>query len=149
MKRLTTYLLTAVLLMLPAVLMAQAAGGAIKRPVKKPQVTQQSGKTEGKQVRQQKLTMTQAERDRILNNLINNMVHVEGGSFTMGTPEEQCVSASDSERPVHVVTLSSFSIGKYEVTQEEWIAVMGRNPLKNRGMKRPVENISWKILKLR
>lgn len=43
----------------------------------------------------------------------------------------------------HQVSLSSFSIGKYEVTQEEWEAVMGTNPSYFKGAKRPVENVSW------
>lgn len=54
------------------------------------------------------------------------MVYVKGGTFTMGTPGEQENSASFSdEQPVHQVTLSDYYIGKYEVTQELWSAVMG------------------------
>ena len=79
----------------------------------------------------------------IIQNLINNMVHVEGGTFTMGTTSEQGKDAYDDERPAHQVTLSSFSIGKYEVTQEEWEAVMGNNPSSFKGAKRPVERVSW------
>ena len=39
--------------------------------------------------------------------------------------------------------LSSFSIGKFEVTQEEWESVMGNNPSREKGAKMPVTNISW------
>ena len=79
----------------------------------------------------------------IIQNLINNMVHVEGGTFTMGATSEQGTDAGKDEKPAHQVTLSSFSIGKYEVTQEEWEAVMGNNPSSFKGAKRPVERVSW------
>jgi len=85
----------------------------------------------------------QPNRDSILQNLMNNMVAVEGGTFQMGGTEEQGESVYLNERPVHEVTLSSFSIGKYEVTQEEWEAVMGANPSKVKGKKHPVEQVSW------
>ena len=79
----------------------------------------------------------------IIQNLINNMVHVEGGTFTMGATSEQGSDAFGAEEPAHQVTLSSFSIGKYEVTQEEWQAVMGGNPSYSKGSKRPVESVNW------
>lgn len=79
----------------------------------------------------------------IIQDLINNMVHVEGGTFTMGATSEQGSDADSDEKPTHQVTLSSFSIGKYEVTQEEWQAVMGDNPSNFKGAKRPVETVSW------
>ncbi len=84
-----------------------------------------------------------AEDDAIVQNLLSNMVRVEGGTFTMGATAEQGGDAYDNEKPAHQVTLSSFSIGKYEVTQEEWEAVMGSNPSYFPGSKRPVEMVSW------
>jgi formylglycine-generating enzyme required for sulfatase activity len=51
------------------------------------------------------------------------MVFVEGGTFDMGCTAEQNGCLTD-EKPVHPVTLSSFYIGKYEVTREQWIAIM-------------------------
>ncbi len=81
--------------------------------------------------------------DPIIQNLMDNMVHVEGGTFTMGATSEQGDDADADEKPAHRVTLSSFSIGKYEVTQEEWQAVMGNNPSNFKGAKRPVEQVSW------
>ena len=47
------------------------------------------------------------------------------------------------EQPMHEVTLSSFSIGETEVTQELWEAVMGSNPSYFKGGKLPVEQVSW------
>ena len=64
------------------------------------------------------------------------MVFVEGGTFQMG---------SDDEKPVHSVTVSDFYIGKYEVTQGEYKAVMGKNPssFTSSGNNAPVEQVSW------
>ncbi len=83
------------------------------------------------------------KRQKIIENLIANMVNVEGGIFTMGATSEQGNDAHSDEEPTHQVSLSSFSIGRYEVTQEEWQAVMGNNPSKFKGAKRPVESVSW------
>ena len=72
-----------------------------------------------------------------------DMVYVEGGTFIMGAlPNEKNVWEIYSLP--HQVTLSSFYIGKYEVTQELWQAVMGSNPSMYKGdLKCPVENVSW------
>ena len=71
------------------------------------------------------------------------MVYVSGGSFDMGATSEQGSDAYSHEKPVHRVKLSSYSIGKYEVTQELWEAVMGNNPSYFKGARRPVERVSW------
>ena len=78
-----------------------------------------------------------------LNKLINNMVYVAGGTFTMGGTSEQSSDAYDDEKPTHSVTLSSYYICKYEVTQALWRAVMGSNPSNFKGNNLPVENVSW------
>lgn len=71
--------------------------------------------------------------------LLNSMVYVEGGSFTMG----QIGSYTDITATPHSVTLSPFYIGKYEITQEQWGAIMGNNPSEFKSSNKPVENISW------
>ena len=71
------------------------------------------------------------------------MVPVEGGTFMMGATAEQGSDASSREKPVHQVTLTSYSIGQTEVTQELWIAVMGTNPSYFPGSSHPVEQVSW------
>ena len=72
------------------------------------------------------------------------MVEVRGGTFRMGGTSEQGGDAdSDDEYPVHSVTLSGYYIGKTEVTQALWKAVMGSNPSKFIGDNLPVENVSW------
>lgn len=79
----------------------------------------------------------------IIKKLTDNMVYVEGGAFTMGATPEQGREAEIDERSAHNVNLSSFYIGRFEVTQEEWETVMGNNPSYHKGPKRPVENVSW------
>ena len=72
------------------------------------------------------------------------MVLVQGGTFTMGCTPEQGNDCYDEERPEHQVTLSDYYIGKYEVTQGQWKAVMGieNNPSRFKGNNLPVENVS-------
>lgn len=79
----------------------------------------------------------------ILQELADNMVYVQGGTFTMGATREQGSDAKDNEKPAHRVTLSSYSICKYEVTQELWQAVMDNNPSELKGNRKPVDNVSW------
>ena len=78
-----------------------------------------------------------------VNGVSFDMIAVEGGTFTMGATEEQGRYASESEKPAHLVMLSSFYIGKTEVTQELWRAVMGSNPSGFPDNRRPAEKVSW------
>jgi formylglycine-generating enzyme required for sulfatase activity len=71
------------------------------------------------------------------------MVFVQGGTFWMGCSQEQQGSCDDDESPLHSVTVSSFHIGKYEVTQAQWKLIMGNNPSNFKGDNLPVENVSW------
>lgn len=88
----------------------------------------------------------------VIQNLIENMVYVKGGSFRMGDTYGVDIYGEDyflydllsvDERPVHDVNLSDFWIGKYPVTQCQWEAVMGYNPSIKKGDNHPVENINW------
>jgi len=54
----------------------------------------------------------------------NNMVHIPGGTFMMGSSANE-PGHKDNEGPQHKVTLSAFYMGKYEVTQAEYKAIMG------------------------
>lgn len=84
----------------------------------------------------------------LLESLKQQMVAVPGGTFTMGCTEEQS-SCDDDEKPVRQVQVKSFRISKYEVTQDLWEAVMGRNPSKFRTCPRcPVENVGWDDAKI-
>ena len=66
------------------------------------------------------------------------MVYVEGGTFQMGS-----TNGDSDEKPVHSVTLSSYKISKFEVTQKQWKEIMGNNPSNWSGDNLPVENVSW------
>lgn len=85
-----------------------------------------------------------ASQKAVLQKLIDSMVKVEGGTFTMGATSEQGSDPYSDEYPAHQVTLSDFMIGKTEVTQELWQAVMGSNPSEFKGSDLPVEKVSWK-----
>lgn len=71
------------------------------------------------------------------------MVKVEGGTFMMGATPEMKNSWTE-ERPIHQVTLTNdYYIGKYEVTQSLWCALMDNNPSYFKGDNLPVEQVSW------
>ena len=75
---------------------------------------------------------------KVLANLIGNMVYVKGGGFIMGS-EEYMNTVPETRKNVH-----AFFMGKYEVTQKEWKAVMnGVNPSNNRGDNLPVDQVSY------
>lgn len=70
-----------------------------------------------------------------------DFVLIEGGSFMMGSPESEPWRGSDETQ--HQVSVSSFYMSRYEVTQELYEQVMGSNPSNFHGARLPVENISW------
>ncbi|WGV25150.1 SUMF1/EgtB/PvdO family nonheme iron enzyme [Halotia branconii] len=86
------------------------------------------------------------------NGVTLEMVQIPGGTFMMGLPEGE---AYLSEKPQHQVTVPEFFMGKYQVTQAQYQAVMGgnifqkiignnnNNPANFKGEKRPVETVSW------
>ncbi len=71
-----------------------------------------------------------------------DMVWIPGGTFQMGSPPSESGRDSD-EGPVHEVDLDGFWMGKTEVTQEQYQAIMGSNPSNFEGAKNPVEQVSW------
>lgn len=71
--------------------------------------------------------------------LLSDMVYIVGGDFIMGNTDSDLINNTSP----HDVTLSSFYIGKFEVTQQQWRAVMGTNPSISKGDRNPVYNISW------
>ncbi len=70
------------------------------------------------------------------------MVWIPEGTFWMGSLESE-EDRDDVEGPVHEVDLDGFWMGKYEVTQEQYQAIMGNNPSHFKGAKNPVEQVSW------
>ncbi len=75
-----------------------------------------------------------------VNGVTFEMVRVEGGSFMMGASDSE---ARSDEKPVHAENVATFYIGRTEVTQDLWFAVMGSNPSYFRGGNLPVEQVSW------
>ena len=76
--------------------------------------------------------------------LLSSMVSIPGGTFMMGS------NVYSDEQPIHSVTLQGFEIGKYEVTQAQYIAIMGNNPSYFQEVNgyldtenNPVENVTW------
>ncbi len=70
-------------------------------------------------------------------------VYISSGTFTMGSPDLEPGRESD-KGPQHEVTIrEGFYLGKYEVTQGQWEAVMGSNPSLYSGSNKPVERVSW------
>lgn len=65
------------------------------------------------------------------------MVAIPGGSFEMGSTN------FDTSQPIHTVRVKPFHMGKYQVTQAQWKAVMGKNPSHFKGDTLPVEQVSW------
>ncbi|NLQ07023.1 SUMF1/EgtB/PvdOfamily nonheme iron enzyme, partial [Cylindrospermopsis raciborskii LB2897] len=68
------------------------------------------------------------------------MVEIPGGTFTINSAENRGNSEESAE---HLVTVPSFFMGKYEITQEQYQAVTGDNPSYFKGDKRPVERVKW------
>ncbi len=79
-----------------------------------------------------------------------DMVTIPKGSFTMGCKDGRDKDCYPDESPAHSVQVSAFQLGKTEVTQGQWQAVMGNNPseFKNCGDNCPVENVSWEDIQI-
>ncbi|MDJ0677530.1 MAG: bifunctional serine/threonine-protein kinase/formylglycine-generating enzyme family protein, partial [Calothrix sp. MO_167.B42] len=76
------------------------------------------------------------------NGVTLEMVQIPGGTFTMGSPAGEAQRDSD-EGPQRQVRVPGFFMGRYEVTQAQYQAIMGKNPSNFKGEKRPVERVSW------
>ena len=69
------------------------------------------------------------------------LLTLPAGSFDMGSHSGSEEDANTPRRKVHI---ASFAIGKYEVTQSQWLAVMGTKPSMFKGDEHPVEQVTWK-----
>ena len=70
-----------------------------------------------------------------------NFILVEGGTFSMGSPDSEAWRSNDETQ--HTVTVSDFYMSAFEVTQAEYQAVTGSNPSAFSGENLPVETVSW------
>jgi eukaryotic-like serine/threonine-protein kinase len=84
--------------------------------------------------------------ERLSEDVSLDMVLIPSGNFLMGSPEKELEHRS-SEEPQHQVSISTFFLGKYAVTQAQYEAVMGENPSSFKeepdSQNHPVENVSW------
>lgn len=80
------------------------------------------------------------------------IMQIPGGSFTMGSPETESLRTAQEEDPQHEVSVPTFLMGQYPVTQAQWRFVAGlepvnreleRDPSHFKGDQHPVESISW------
>jgi formylglycine-generating enzyme required for sulfatase activity len=76
----------------------------------------------------------------VTNSVGIELVPIPGGSFIMGSDS---VAGQGSEAPSHPVQVAPFYLGKYEVTQAQWQAVMGYNPSSYKHPQRPVDQVTW------
>lgn len=77
------------------------------------------------------------------NSIGMEFILIPAGSFNMGA-DINSRGAADDESPVHRVSISKpFYLGKFEVTQAQWMAIMGSNPSHFKGQNNPVEKVSW------
>jgi formylglycine-generating enzyme required for sulfatase activity len=83
----------------------------------------------------------QIHTQQLPNGFSFNLISIEGGTFMMGSDDK---NASNFEKPRHQVTVPSFHLAEYPVTQALWMAVMKEaNPSLFKGNDHPVEKVSW------
>jgi formylglycine-generating enzyme required for sulfatase activity len=124
------------------------AGGTVSPPavsppaVVAPQRPAQPGTSSGTQVAVGEYPQPPTAPKTQRNSLGMEFVLIPAGTFQMGTNDSD---ANSNEQPAHTVRITRpFYLGKYEVTQGQWQAVMGNNPSRFTGdPNRPVENVSW------
>ncbi|MEL6458627.1 MAG: bifunctional serine/threonine-protein kinase/formylglycine-generating enzyme family protein [Cyanobacteria bacterium J06621_15] len=81
-------------------------------------------------------------RENLGNGVILEMVEIPGDEFLMGSPPSE-KGRNNRESPQHEVTVKPFFMGKFAVTQAQYQAIMGKNPSRFKGEKRPVERVNW------
>ena len=94
------------------------------------------------QIAKRSQSQAQVFTETIAKGITLEMMAIPGGSFVMGSPDTEARRSNDEGRQ-RTVNLAPFFMGKYEVTQEQWQAVMGNNPSYFKGAKLPVENVTW------
>lgn len=65
-------------------------------------------------------------------------VNVNGGTFDLGSDD-----GAEDRKPAHTVVLSTYMMGKYEIRQQQWVAIMDENPSQYKCDDCPVTNVSW------
>ena len=75
-----------------------------------------------------------------------SMIRVEGGEMMIGATDEQIEDAESNEHPAHLISLPTFYVGQFPVTQNIWELVMGYNKSKNRDKEQSIINRQWKSI---
>jgi len=102
----------------------------------------QEEETKAKQIDLLKSKISKEELEYLGKDVKLEMVLIPAGKFMMGSPASEKKRQNDEIQ--HEVTLKkSYYMGKYEVTQEQWKEVMGKNPSSTKGAKLPVTDVSW------
>lgn len=83
----------------------------------------------------------QGQQKTALEDINDGFIPIAGGDFLMGSPESEAWRGEDEQQ--HTVTVSDFYMSSYEVTQEEYEALAGKNPSSFEGSDLPVDSISW------
>ncbi|MCD8090409.1 MAG: SUMF1/EgtB/PvdO family nonheme iron enzyme [Clostridiales bacterium] len=81
------------------------------------------------------------DENNTMKNELDGLILLEGGTFTMGSPDNERQRGTDEVS--HQVTVDAFYVDAYEVTQQDYEAVMGENPSHFSGANLPVENVTW------
>ena len=99
----------------------------------------------------QETNQIQSFTEDLGNDIKLEMTAIPGGKFLMGTEDQEIARLCkkydkeyfNREKPQHEVTVQSFQMGKYPITQAQYQQIMGENPSNFKGDKLPVESISW------
>lgn len=91
-----------------------------------------------------KTSLTAEQIKQAIEKIEADMVAVNGGCFQMGSPATEHDRGTDEQQ--HKACVENFLIGKYEITQLQWLAVMDNNPSHFNGQNLPVENVSWQAV---
>jgi eukaryotic-like serine/threonine-protein kinase len=99
---------------------------------------------QNKTIQEWQVTRSMGKAEHFLEELGNGfqleMVYIPTGSFPMGSPRGE---GSEGERPQHSVTVPGFYLGRYVVTQEQYLTINGDNPASWSGANLPIDNVSW------
>ena len=106
----------------------------------------QEDEAKAKQIKLVKSKVSKEEVEDLGKGIKLEMILISSGKFVMGSPtSEEGRSADETQH--EVIITKPYYMGKYEVTQEQWEAVMGDNPSNYKEAKFPVTNVSWEDCK--
>lgn len=103
------------------------------------------------QVADRQMRQARCYQELLADGVALEMVALEGGTFLMGAPEGE-IGGKSSQKPQHGVKIAPFWLGRYPITQAEWLAIallpkvnrtLPRQPSNFAGERRPVEQITW------